>query len=196
VEILSIIQLPAQSTIKTTTMNVLVIIVLIILGIAALVLITALFVKKEYVVKREIAINKPNSEVFNYVRFQKNQDHYNKWVMADPNARKSFSGTDGTVGFIYAWDSDNKKVGKGEQEIKKIREGEKVDLEVRFIKPFEGVGLVYMTTDPLPGNGTRLQWGMQGRNKYPFNLMNLFIGGMLGKDLESSLLNLKAILEQ
>jgi hypothetical protein len=176
-------------------MNILVIVLLVVLGAVALVLIAALFVKKEYTVQREIAINKPNSDVFNYIKFQKNQYDYNKWVMADPNARKSFSGTDGKVGFIYAWDSDNKKVGKGEQEIKKIREGEKLDLEVRFIKPFEGVGIVSMTTDSLPGNATRLQWGMQGRNKYPFNLMNLFIGDMLGKDLEVSLKNLKGILE-
>jgi hypothetical protein len=177
-------------------MNILVIILILIVGLIILVLISALFVKKEYTVQREISINKPNAEVFNYVKYQKNQAHYNKWVMADPNARKSFIGTDGKVGFIYAWDSENKKVGKGEQEIKNIRDGEKVDLEVRFIKPFEGVGLVSMTTAPQPGNVTRLKWGMKGRNKYPFNLMNLFIGNMLGKDLETSLVTLKGILEQ
>ena len=39
--------------------------------------------------------------------------------MMDRNVKKSFKGTDGTVGFVAAWDSDNKKVGKGEQEVKK-----------------------------------------------------------------------------
>src|SRR3546814_1199842 len=46
--------------------------------------------------------------------------------------------SDGTVGFVYAWDG-NKKAGKGEQEIRGITEGRKIDLELRFIKPFEGI---------------------------------------------------------
>lgn len=54
----------------------------------------------------------------------------------DPNMKKDFRGTDGTVGFVYAWDG-NKKAGKGEQEIKKITEGERVDVEVRFEKPLK-----------------------------------------------------------
>ena len=177
-------------------MSVFLIILLVLGGFIALLLVVALFVKKEYEIQREIAINKPKLEVFNYVKYQKNQDHYNKWLMADPHARKSYSGADGSVGFVYAWDSDNKKVGKGEQEITKVDEGEKLDLEIRFIKPFQDTAQISMATDSVPGNGTRVQWGMRGKNKYPFNLMHLFIDRMLGKDLESSLVNLKAILEK
>jgi len=177
-------------------MSVLVIIFIVVGGVIALILVTALFVKKQYLVQREIAIDQPAQDVFNYVRFQKNQDHYNKWLMADPNARKTYRGQDGTVGFIYAWDSDNKKVGKGEQEIKNIREGQQLQLELRFIKPFEDVAMVSMTTEALQGKGTKVQWGMTGHNKYPRNFINLFISGMLGKDLETSLLNLKGILEE
>ncbi len=36
---------------------------------------------------------------------------------------------------------------------------------------------------------------MKGKSKYPMNLMNLFIDKMLGKDLTTSLSNLKNILE-
>ncbi|MDQ3683867.1 MAG: SRPBCC family protein, partial [Bacteroidota bacterium] len=103
--------------------------ILIIIGILiAIPLIIALFVKKEYTVERDITINKPKQEVFNYVKYLKNQDNYSKWVRTDPAMKKDFRGTDGTVGFVYAWDG-NKKAGKGEQEIKNIMEGERVDVE-------------------------------------------------------------------
>ena len=46
-------------------------------------------------------------------------------------------GTDGTPGFVSAWNSTSNEVGEGEQEIKKITEGERVDTELRFKRPFE-----------------------------------------------------------
>ncbi len=85
------------------------ILIKILIGIGALIavlLIVALFVKKEYTIEREITINKPKTEVFNYVKHLKNQDNYSKWVMQDPGMKKEFRGTDGTVGFVYAWDSN------------------------------------------------------------------------------------------
>ena len=90
-------------------------ILLVILGLVALVLIVAAFTPKKYSLSRNIVINKPRAQVFDYIKHLKNQDQYNKWVMADPNMEKKYSGTDGTVGFIYAWDG-NKKAGKGEEE--------------------------------------------------------------------------------
>ncbi len=163
-------------------------------GLAVLLLIIALFVPKEYIVTRQITINKPKSEVFNYIRHLKNQDYYSKWVMTDPHMKKSYRGTDGTTGFVYAWDG-NKKAGKGEQEIKNLIEGEKLEVEVRFIKPFAGTALTPMITEALSVNQTRVTWGMRGSNPYPFNLTNLFIGKLLGTDLETSLQSLKKVLE-
>ena len=87
--------------------------------IIGILLITAIFIKKDYAIEREITISKPKQEVFSYVKLLKNQDNYSKWAMLDPKAKKQYKGTDGTVGFVYAWDSDNNKVGKGEEEIKK-----------------------------------------------------------------------------
>ena len=169
-------------------------ILIVILVIIAIPLIIALFVKNEYAVEREIIINKPKPEVFNYVKHLKNQDQYSKWVMIDPNMKKDFRGTDGTVGFVYSWDG-NKDAGKGEQEIKKIAEGERVDVEIRFIKPFEGLATAPIITEKVSENQTKVKWGLKGKSNYPMNFMNLFMDNMLGKDLETSLTNLKSILE-
>src|SRR5258708_264432 len=119
-------------------MSILITILVIIASLIALVLIIALFIKKDYAVIRQVTINKPKQDVFNYIKYIKNQDDYSVWVKMDPNMKREFSGTDGTVGFVSAWDSTNKKAGKGEMEIKKIKEGERVDMGLHFIKPFEG----------------------------------------------------------
>ena len=164
--------------------------------IIAIPLIVALFTKNKYAVKREMVINKPKPAVFDYIKYLKNQDNYSKWVMTDPAMRKAYKGTDGTVGFVYAWDSHNKQAGKGEQEIKHIIEGEEVNVEVRFIRPFAGTANTRMTTAAMPGNQTKVTWEMEGSNPYPFNFMNLFMNNVLGKDLGTSLNNLKSILEK
>lgn len=112
-------------------------ILLVVVIIICILLIIALFVKKDYTIEREISISKPKREVFDYIKHLKNQDNYSKWVMTDPSMKKDFKGTDGTVGFIYAWDSKDKNAGKGEEEIINLIEGEKLDVEVRFERPLK-----------------------------------------------------------
>lgn len=137
----------------------------------AIPLIVALFVKKDYAVQRGVTINKPKQEVFDYIKLLKNQDNYSKWNKMDPAMKKSYKGTDGTVGFVARWESDNDEVGWGEQEIKKITEGERIDFELRFIKPFEATEPAYMTTETVNGNQTKVTWGFSGYFNYPMNFM-------------------------
>lgn len=171
---------------------------LFVLGLVALVLITALFVKKDMHAEREIVINKPKGEVFQYVKYLKNQNDYSKWGTMDPAMKKEFRGTDGTVGFVSAWDSDNKDVGKGEQEIKAMKEGERIDYELRFIKPFKSTAACYMTTEGAGEAQTKVRWGFNGKMIYPLNVMGLFMNmdKMIGDDFNTGLVNLKDRLEK
>jgi len=170
-------------------------IILVIAIIIAIPLIMAIFMKKEYAVEREITINKPQQEVFNYIKYLKNQDYYSYWVMMDPNMKKEFRGTDGTVGFVYGWDG-NDEAGKGEEEITEITEGVGINVEVRFKRPMEGIAYTPITTTAISPVQTKVTWKMTGVNTYPCNFMNFFVDSMLGKDLEKSLGNLKRILEK
>ena len=164
----------------------------------AIPLIVALFVEKDYAVEREITINKPKQEVFDYIKLLKNQDNYSKWATMDPQMKKSYHGTDGTVGYVSAWESKIDSVGVGEQEIKKIVEGERVDFELRFIEPFEATEPAFMTTEAVSENQTKVRWGFNGHMNYPTNLMMLFIDfeKMIGDDLQTGLNNLKNVLEK
>ena len=166
--------------------------------IFAMVLIVALFLKKDYTIEKEIVINKPKAEVFEYIKLIKNQDNYSKWNKLDPNMKKSYKGTDGTVGFVSAWESNNEQVGSGEQEILKIAEGEKIEMKLRFKIPFETENDAYMISENAATNQTKVKWGFHGSFPYPFNIMKLFINmeKAVGSDLEEGLNNLKTILEK
>lgn len=178
-------------------MNILKKILFFVLGIITLLLIVGLFVNKDYAVEREIVINKPKAEVFEYIKHLKNQDAYSVWNRKDPKAKKTYKGTDGEVGFIAAWDSENEEVGKGEQEIVKIIEGERMDVKLRFKVPFEAEDDAYFVTESVSDTQTKVKWGFKGSMNYPMNLMLLFMDmeDMLGKDLQGGLDNLKKVLE-
>ena len=164
---------------------------MVIVVLIALVLIVAAFVKKDYAVQREVVINKPKQQVFDYIKYIKNQNNYSVWNMKDPNSKMSYTGTDGTVGFVSAWESQMKDVGKGEQTIKDIKDGERLDMDLHFIKPMEGHDNAYMTTDSIAPNQTKVTWGFNGAMPYPMNIMLLGMNmdTMLGGDLQTGLNN-------
>jgi len=171
-------------------------ILIIIAVLIAIPLIAALFIKNDYATEREITINRPKQDVFSYIKQLKNQPNYSKWAMADPNAKMTFTGTDGTVGFVSAWDS--KKVGKGEQQITGITEGSRMDLGLHFIKPMDGRANAYFTTDAISPTQTKVKWGLSGKMNYPMNFMLVVMNmdKMMGDDLATGLTNLKGILEK
>lgn len=175
-------------------MNTLITVLLALAGIVALFLILGLFMRKGYNIRREVIIDAPLQTVFDYIKHLKNQDNFNKWVMVEPEMNRDFKGTDGTVGFIYGW--NGKKAGEGEQEIKAIVEGKKVETEIRFVRPFAGVAHAGMATEPVSENQTKVTWSNASEMKYPMNIMLSMIEKMLEKDMDTSLSNLKAILEK
>ncbi|ASZ09671.1 SRPBCC family protein [Chitinophaga pendula] len=173
-------------------------ILIVIVVLIAIPLIIALFVKKDYAVEREVTINKSKEAVFDYIRYLKNQDNFSKWATMDPQMKKDYRGTDATVGFVFAWSSDKKDVGKGEQEIKNIKEGERIDYEIRFIEPFTSTSQAYLTTESVSPEQTKVKWGFKGHMAYPMNIMllGMNMSEMIGADLQTGLDNLKALLEK
>lgn len=179
-------------------MKILKIIGLILVGIIALLLVVALFVDGNYSVEREVTINKSKQEVFDYVKYLKNQDQFSVWAQIDPNMKKEYRGEDATVGFVSAWDSEDPKAGKGEQKIIQIAEGERIDYELHFIEPFESTDYAYLSFASVNDSVTNVKWGFNGKMKYPMNLMMLTMDmeKMLAPDLQNGLENLKGILEK
>lgn len=173
---------------------------IILIGIAAviaMILISALFIKKEFALERSVVINQPKDAVFAYLKSLKSQNEWSTWGKKDPNMKTEYIGTDGTVGFISKWEG-NKDVGKGEQEMKKIIEGEEIENELRFETPMKSVAKAIFYTKAESDQSTKVTWRLEGNSNYPMNFMNLFnlMEQMVGKDFEEGLANLKAKMEK
>jgi hypothetical protein len=166
-------------------------------AIIAIVLILGLILKSDMNAERTVTINRSKTIVFDYIKLLKNQNNFSKWATIDPNMIKEFRGTDGTVGFVSAWKSENSEVGEGEQEIKGVIEGERIDYELRFIEPMASTATAYMITEAINDSTTQVKWGFGGNMTYPFNVMMLFMDmeKIIGDDFSMGLTNLKAILE-
>lgn len=169
----------------------------ILIGILALFLIAALFVSRHFEYIEEIEIQKPANEIFEFIRFLKNQDTFSKWAQLDPAMHKSFQGTDGMVGAISSWESKHKNVGKGAQEIISI-ETNKINYELRFEKPFKATNYAYMEVKPLSGDHAKVYWGFKGSYAYPFQLIMKLMNleKVLRHDLQTGLQNLKVKLNE
>lgn len=164
-----------------------------IVAIATLIMTT----ETDFGVEREITINKPRNEVFAYAKLVKNQNEWGPWFKRDPAMKQEFIGTDGSVGFISKWESQNTEVGSGEQEIKRIVENERIETELRFKQPFESKADAYLTTEAAAENQTKVKWGFKSSMPRPMNLLLLVMDleKDIGKDYESGLSGLKKAVE-
>ncbi|MBM1107565.1 SRPBCC family protein [Aurantibacter crassamenti] len=169
----------------------------IIIAIVAIVILLALAAPKTYNVSRSIEVKRPKQEVFDYLLSLKNMDDWSPWAKKDPNMVKTFTGTDGEVGCISHW-VGNKDVGEGEQEIKRITNGEQIDSELRFLKPWKSTSDCYLKVVETAAAATKVTWGFSGKNKFPMSIMTLFMSmdKMVGKDFEEGLASLKSVLEK
>lgn len=170
-------------------------ILLALIGVVALVLLIAAIMPKEFKIEKEIVINKPREQVFNYLRMAKNANEWSTWMKKDPNVVQEFKGQDGTVGFINSW-SGNKNVGAGEIETTNITPNERIDVELRFTKPRKVTNHAYYITQAIDKDQTRVIWGMTGRTPFPFNLICYFMHDKVGEEFQNGLNNLKAVLEK
>ncbi len=165
-------------------------------GIVLLVIILGIIAPKSYEVSRSISIEQNIYKTFEYLKSLKSQDEWSPWGKRDPNMKKEFTGTDGEVGAISKWEG-NKEVGSGEQEVTNIVDKQLIESQLRFLKPFKSTSDAYLKVIEI-SEGTRVTWGFTGKNKFPMNIMMLFMSmdKMIGKDFEEGLQSLKEILEK
>jgi hypothetical protein len=171
--------------------------ILIVLGcLFALILIAAVIIPKKLTIVTNIDIERNKDQVFEYLKHMTNQKYFNKWVMADPNSEMVYTGEDAKVGFKVYWNSKNNNVGEGEQEIIEIVDGEKMKVEIRFVRPMQGTSYSTTTTTAKSDNLTNVNLTFESTSKIPFNVMSALFVPMLRKDMNETLSNLKVLLEK
>lgn len=169
----------------------------IVIGLALLVFILSSIAPKSFKVERQIRINRPVQEVYGYLRYLRNQDHWAKWNRLDPEMKKEFKGEDGKIGFQSAWESDHKQVGAGQQTITALEDNKAVYTKLEFYKPFKSESDAYLKTEKVDDDTTDVFWGFTGQMSPPMNVMLLFMNmdKQVGADFEEGLGRLKKVLE-
>lgn len=148
------------------------------------------------IIEKNVSINKSISEVFAFLKETKNQDRFSVWNMKDPGMKKNYSGVDGTKGFVYSWDSKDKNVGAGSQEITNINEGSRIDYAMRFIRPMQNSATASFVLNKINETTTSVTWTFQSPTKFLMSLFAPIFKNILGKQLNQSLQKLKSLLEK
>lgn len=175
----------------------------ILIGVIALIAIIVLlgFILPDKVhVERETVINAPREKVFEHISNFEKWDAWSPWAKLDPNAKYSFSGQG--VGQKMVWESEDRNVGKGSQEIVVLEPTQKMVTHLAF----EGMGVAKATFDLSDaGDGkTKVVWALDTNMREEMALhmkpmatyMGMFMmDGMLGKQYEEGLASLKQVAE-
>lgn len=165
----------------------------------AILLIIALFAKKKYTITREVTINNSVPQVYDYLRFHSNQKHYNHWLLLDPKTKIEIKGAeDGEPGSILFFDSKSKKTGAGEWENIRFVENERIDLELRFLHPYQFTATGTLSFKPINEHETLLTWEYHSGMDWPINIVLLFMNmdKIIGGDIEKTMANIKQQLEK
>ena len=165
----------------------------VLLGIIVVLLIIffvgGMFLPKTYAVNRTAVINAPDSVIYKNIADFNEFYKWNPWAKMEPTAKTSISGPVAQPEHLYNW--EGKETGTGYMKIKSVEPNQMVDIELKFIKPFESLADTRFDI-VKEGEGNKVTWTMSGENVGTMNKwMGLMMDKMIGKDFESGLKNLK-----
>jgi uncharacterized protein YndB with AHSA1/START domain len=165
-------------------------------GLIALVLILAALAGTSWNFSKSIHIDASPDKVWEHVSTFKAMQDWNPYIDRDPDIKLEITGTDGTPGSTYSWDSKMAQVGAGSQTILEINPGKRVASRLNFLRPFKGIAHAQMNLQP-EGAGTQATWSIESTTPYPMNIVKLFgiIEKNMDRDFGKGLNKLKALSE-
>ena len=146
-------------------------------------------------VQRSASIKAPPEKIAAVLSDFRGWEAWSPWEKMDPAMKRTYSGEPKGKGARYAW-AGNSEVGVGSMTITDAQPS-RVALDLDFVKPFEGHNKVVFTLAPQ-GDATEVNWAMQGPMPYVSKLISVFcdMDGMIGKEFENGLVNLKTLTEK
>lgn len=165
-------------------------------GLIALILILAAAAGTKWTYEKAVLINAPLERVWENVQGLHATNRWNPWMEKDPNIKTEYSGTDGTPGARFAWDSQVKDVGAGNQTIVRVIPRAELHTAIEFLRPFKGKGDGYVRVWEESG-AVKALWGIESSTPYPMNIIKLFgvIEKNMDRDFSRGLGKLKALCE-
>lgn len=165
-----------------------------VLGLVALLALGGLFLSGSFQVSRSTLVAAPAERIYPLVAEPRRWKDWSVWNQRDPAMAITYSGPPSGVGAVWEWKS--KSEGDGRMTFTAAEPGRRAAFELFF--PDFGTtsrGELLLTPE---GSGTRVTWNMNGdmgRNPL-MRWMGLMMDGMVGKDFEAGLANLKKLAEK
>lgn len=147
-------------------------------------------------VERTALIQAPPEKVYALIEDFHVWPQWSPFEKLDPDMKRTFSGAEKGQGAVYAW-AGNSKAGEGSMKIVETTPATRVTIALDFLKPFKASNTAEFTLLPRDG-GTEVTWAMYGPSPFVTKIIHLFFSmdGMVGKDFEAGLANLKRLSEQ
>lgn len=142
--------------------------------------------------KRQIFINKTQSEIFRFLVDFKNWNQWSPWLKLEKTCIPVWQGEPGQIGHSQSW--DGQIIGSGRMTLEALTPDKKIAIQLEFFKPWRSKSKAFFDLTPQ-GDGTLVAWSME--NNLPF-FMYFFksqISAYLGSDFMRGLRMLKECLE-
>jgi uncharacterized protein YndB with AHSA1/START domain len=148
-----------------------------------------------WTVERSTTIAAPAERIYEHLADFHQWRGWSPWEDLDPALQRDYSGAGSGTGAVYRW-SGNRKAGSGRMEIVSAVAGERVDIDLEFLKPFKARNDTSFVLTPQ-GDSTGVLWTMTGRKTLALKVMSMFGGmdKMIGPDFEKGLDRLRSVTE-
>ena len=149
-----------------------------------------------YEVERSVTIAAPADQVFENVNNLRKWESWSPWAMIDPDAKIAFEGPEVGKGAAMTWNG-NDEVGESKMTVVESDPDTNVNIKVSFTRPFEGDTNSAFSFTPK-GDQTDDAWSMHGTHSFMEKVFCVVLNGlgMMGKDIDKGLSQLKSVAEQ
>lgn len=168
--------------------------IVMLLALVALLAGGGMLLSPKFTVTRAVVINASPEKVYGLVESPRRWKEWTVWNRRDPLMQITYFGPEAGRGAGWSWTSASE--GDGRMTFTAAEPGRRVSYSLYF--PDFGTTSAGDLRFAPEGQGTRVTWlmnGDMGRNPL-FRWMTLFADGMVGRDFEAGLLNLKALAEK
>ncbi len=159
------------------------------LGLALTLGVFALYVASRpsaFRITRSRTIQAPASTLFALINDFHAWTAWSPWDKVDADLKRTYEGAESGVGAVYKW--AGAKTGEGVMTLTDSVEHSKIEIDLRFIKPFAADNRTTFTLEP-DGDGTKVTWAMTGNNNFVSKAFGVIVNvdAMVGKDFEKGL---------
>ncbi|MEO5571110.1 MAG: SRPBCC family protein [Bacteroidia bacterium] len=143
-------------------------------------------------VERSMVINAPAETVFDQVNTLKKWDNWSPWQKMDPEMQRTYFGSGSGTGSGYSWKGP--KTGEGKLTITDNKPNESVAIRLEF----GGIGAMSTFHFEPVDSGVKVTWSLDNdKSLNPvFKYMNLMMQGMLEKQFDEGLNDIKKTVER